>query len=421
MKALTDEQKVNIMRGLRVGTQVNIEIADTKGNLSQETAKFEICTAGGRFRVRRKGGVMCWLDAAKFVGLADAAPVVPAPAPVAAAPSADVSEPLMQALVAVPVDELPACIAERGGSLSIAPDGSAFELKVDVPLKKAKAAKAPKVADTFEPAKKGDVVSLDLPQHNWDKLNLVTKRAKGRSFDVWGCRACGLAGNRYGVSDNIEVTKAAGKNECRPVAPELVGMPALFPVQDSQPAGDAEQPVEAAKPVAAKKPRKKAPVADAATVSLRPKGGRPAPGAKSLRQLVLEELQAVANSEGKLEQTGPQFAAQITAKLNASTQSINNALFKLTASGFIVASENTRKGGPLALSEKGRAGYSINPVGGAGTLKARIKELIEKGGTDREVASEVGADVAYVHDVRTGRVTGRPRKVAVMVEEAVTE
>jgi hypothetical protein len=539
MSQLTAEQKASILGSLKIGKQILVEIVNaTTGKPSIEEAKFEVYTKGGRFRCRRAGGVMCWCDADKFVGLAEAAapvvsaPVVaqeepaalidgraemqpaanpakkaakPKPAPAvpeltpeevagvqelnaglaglakeivakrAAKPKATkpataeeravvqtvwtekvdalgedllsegvvgsyvpdngaviVTEPTKfiewgqnAQMQAVPEQNLPPFLAELGGTMQMTPDGSAFTMSVDVPMLPTPPERVGRKIvveqPAFVPAKKGDVISLDLPQHNWDKLNLVTKHSKGRSFDVWGCRACGLAGNRYGVSGKIEVTKAAGKKECRPVAPELVGMAPIFPVEGAKPVAEVLADVPAEKPARAKKERKAAVPAEPG-LALRPKGGRPAPGSKSLRQLVLEEMQAVADKDGKLEQTGPQFALLIKDKLNATPQAINNALFKLSAAGFIAPNENTRKPGPVVLTAKGKAGYSINPVGGAGTVKAKIKELLAKGGlTDRQVAMQVGADVGYVSDVRTGRVTGKPRKAVQMVEEAVTE
>jgi hypothetical protein len=500
MSQLTAEQKASILGSLKVGKQILVEIINaTTGKPSIEEAKFEVYTKGGRFRCRRAGGVMCWCDADKFVGLVEAAaPIVSAPVvaqeepaalidgradmqpaakpakkaakPKAAKPVPAEERAVVQTVWTEKVDalgedllsegvvgsyvpdngaviiaeptkfvewgakpemqevaqqDLPPFLAELGGKMQMTPDGNEFTMSVDVPMLPTPPERVGRKIvveqPAFVPAKKGDVISLDLPQHNWDKLNLVTKHSKGRSFDVWGCRACGLAGNRYGVSGEIEVTKAAGKKECRPVAPELVGMAPIFPVEGAKPVAEVLADVPAEKPAKVKKERKAAVPAEPGLLQ-RPKGGRPAPGSKSLRQLVLEEMQAVADKDGKLEQTGPQFALLIKDKLSATPQAINNALFKLSAAGFIAPNENTRKPGPVVLTAKGKAGYSINPVGGAGTVKAKIKELLEKGGlTDREIAMKVGADVGYVSDVRTGRVTGKPRKAAQMVEEAVTE
>jgi hypothetical protein len=84
-------------------------------------------------------------------------------------------------------------------------------------------------AAAFVPHKRGDSISLNDPAHDFDKKNLMTQTGRGgRMFDTWYCTKCGIEGKRYGVSERLEVSKAAsrnGKDECRagaqPAAPAV--------------------------------------------------------------------------------------------------------------------------------------------------------------------------------------------------------
>lgn len=168
-----------------------------------------------------------------------------------------------------------------------------------------------------------------------------------------------------------------------------------------------------AKTKATKKATKK--VAD---VAREPRATGRAGGARvSLREQVLGVFGEMAN--GKY---GYREVVEALVEVGTFTKAqLQNAAFKLTAAGLLVADADGKTASPLALTEAGKAGYKTKH--GGDTLRPTIQQLIDENLSNKDIALRVGCDVAYVHDVRTGRRIGYQKRIreaaAAPVEEAL--
>ena len=207
--------------------------------------------------------------------------------------------------------------------------------------------------------------------------------------------------------------------------------PEIFAVSEAQPANSAEAAPKAAKGTAAKKePKKRGPkngvpvsaagerkVAQAAKTP-RPrvarekvaktggKGGRPARGNKSLRELVLAQLQQHLQ-HGQQGTTTKELAPFIAGLLKTDVTAVQNAIWKLAKSAFLNVDENGRAAQPLALTMKGATGYATNH---GKNLKESILGALKTDATDAAIALQLGCDIAWVHDLRIGRVYQAKKK-----------
>lgn len=195
---------------------------------------------------------------------------------------------------------------------------------------------------------------------------------------------------------------------------ELMGdYPVLFAVPNATPEPVAEPTADATVPTANKRGPKNGvsvsaagerKIADGATaVRLRSagasKGGRPAKGNKSLRELVLLEVRAIIKKNPVA--TPKEAHKLIAAKLAMKPTQVQNAFFKLAASGFLAIKEDGKVANPLALASRAKDGYKTNH---GHKIRVDIEAAIKTGASDAAIARQIGCDVAWVHDVRVGRV-----------------
>lgn len=47
------------------------------------------------------------------------------------------------------------------------------------------------------------VVDQEYKNHEWEKQNLATIIGKGRNYDIYKCKICGVTGKRYGLSGSV--------------------------------------------------------------------------------------------------------------------------------------------------------------------------------------------------------------------------
>jgi hypothetical protein len=139
------------------------------------------------------------------------------------------------------------------------------------------------------------------------------------------------------------------------------------------------------------------------------KGGRPATGEKSLRQLALEHTQEILAKEEKISYKA--IAPLLAEKLGMKVHPVQNVLLKLKNANFFVLNPAGQIANPVQLTDKGKAGYSTMH---GQNIRGQVKELIAEELTDAQIARRLGCDLSYIHDVRTNRGVK-------MVEEAVTE
>lgn len=197
-----------------------------------------------------------------------------------------------------------------------------------------------------------------------------------------------------------------GVTELMDSHPEIFAVPTVAPESVAEPVAGAPAPTGKKRgpknrvSVSAAGERK---VAEGATaVRLRSagpsKGGRPAKGNKSFRELVLREISATLQQSEPL--TPKEAHKMIAAVLGVKTTQVQNAFFKLAASGFINTKENGRVATPLALSVRAQAGYQTNH---GRNIRTQIEAQIAAGQTDAAIARALGVDISWAHDVRVGR------------------
>lgn len=190
------------------------------------------------------------------------------------------------------------------------------------------------------------------------------------------------------------------------VAPEVV-------VAQAEPAAPA---TEKKTTKAARKPRATAEANGEAVIAMAT--GRAGAARTSLREQVLALFKKLANGKSSYREV-LQALVESTKFTKAQLQ---NAAFKLTKAGFLVADGEGRTASPLRLTEAGEKGYATNH--GQQPIRPVIESFIEDGMNNHDIALRVGCDISYVSDVRTNRRIGYKAKRAErekMVEEAVTE
>lgn len=136
--------------------------------------------------------------------------------------------------------------------------------------------------------------------------------------------------------------------------------------------------------------------------------GRAGAARQSLREVVLSAL--AGYSAERLSVGYKLTVKDLQVDLSLTALQVQNALFKLTKAGFLATDEQGRTANPVALTERGKTGYSTNHDGQP--LRPLIEAAIAEGLDDAAVALRVRCDIGYVHDVRTNRRI-KPKAVAV--------